>query len=711
MTTIGGNNITITASDLAGATGTYIVRTPTADSNDTLDTATNMILEYFGENTTNFNQSTWEITIYNDSNFTITLNSDSGTTLFPTDPDTILPQTTKVYIFVQTAPSTVEIYQQSNGNSVAVSGIQLNDGNILVGSSDNIGTGVSMSGEAVIDNTGELTLTSSLLYDAIVDPAGGGDYTTLSAAITGGAISVYLKNGTISETTSITLPDGVRLVGESKNSIIDFGTNNAGLILSSGGPGVIDTINITSGTNAVTGTAFTSGMVGEYIILEETFYEISTVTPPNSLTIIKNYNGKTLTAEGSVILPLVTGSFYNFMIQGSGTGGTVDQLTLGGTINVIVKDVCFMNSRRDAINGAPGGVIANTQLLIESCTIDSPSRHGIIGTTVVQSNILQCIIKNPVLNGINLDISRNVIINGINITNCGSDGITVSNILTNEIIISDTISDNGSGNGINIDSSAVSVVIQACSCTNNSLAGIVLGSTNNTIGGCTIDLNADNGITFLSTSTDNTVNNCQITGNGNYGIDITNVSAVNNSITSNIISGNTTGQVNNPGTASANTLFSGNMVAGIKDNAIFFAHDNTGGLSITTAAQTLPFDTSSTVNDTGYSLNTGEITITATGIYEISYWVQCESLNNIGSARTELTGQLEVNTVLVPGSASSAYIREQGTGVVGYGCGKTMPISLTANDVVRVRFFKGIQTTTAQTKAAESSIYIKRLGL
>lgn len=292
MTTVGGNNITLTAATLAGAIGTYIVRTPTADSNDTFDTAVNLILEYFGQDTTEFNQSTWEITIYNDSNFTITLNAGTGTTIFPSDPDTILPQTTKIYIFVQTAPSTLEVYQQSNGNSVAVSGIQLTDGNILVGSSTNIGTGVPLSGQASIINTGELTLTSSFLYDAVVDPAGGGDYTTLSAAITGGAIRIYLKSGTISESTNIVLPDGVRLVGESKyDSIIDFGTNDVGLVLSGGGAGVIDTISITSGTNTVTGTAFTGGMVGEYIILEETFYEIASVTPPTSLTLIKNYNG------------------------------------------------------------------------------------------------------------------------------------------------------------------------------------------------------------------------------------------------------------------------------------------------------------------------------------------------------------------------------------------------------------------------------------
>ncbi|NTW31556.1 MAG: hypothetical protein HGB12_02850 [Bacteroidetes bacterium] len=53
-----------------------------------------------------------------------------------------------------------------------------------------------------------------IIYDAIVATSGG-DYTTLGAAITAGAISIYVKDGTYTETGNITLPVNCVIVGES----------------------------------------------------------------------------------------------------------------------------------------------------------------------------------------------------------------------------------------------------------------------------------------------------------------------------------------------------------------------------------------------------------------------------------------------------------------------------------------------------------------
>jgi len=65
----------------------------------------------------------------------------------------------------------------------------------------------------------------SATYDAVV-AASGGDYTTLGAAITGGATSIFIKDGTYAETGAITLPANCTLVGESKTgTIINMQTN------------------------------------------------------------------------------------------------------------------------------------------------------------------------------------------------------------------------------------------------------------------------------------------------------------------------------------------------------------------------------------------------------------------------------------------------------------------------------------------------------
>lgn len=549
-------------------------------------------------------------------------------------------------------------------------------------------------------------------YDIVIEPGTG----TLSTAVAStNNISIYMKSGTYIETTDISLPENVFLIGENKNNtIIDFGTNDASLILSGGGtPYATGSISITNGTNTVTGvgTTFTGNISpGEYILLNETFYEVLSVGGATTLTLINTYNGVTLTGEAYVALPLVPGTFKNFTVQASGSG-TASLLNLSSTIGAVVENVCFKNSRNHAIAFNNQVILAaSTQTLITSCIIETSDQDGINMILEFQGNVIQTIIKNSGNNGSSIVLCRNLIFNGLNITNSGADGIFIDNILTNDILITDTISDNNNGSGYSTSSSANGIIFQSCTSTNNGVSGMTILGSNNTIGGSTLDLNTGTGITTGSSSSGNTITGNQININGTFGITFTSGST-NNIVSSNTIEGNSSGQINNTdGTSTSNTIYSSNIVGGIKDNAIFFAYDSVGGLAVTATAQTLPFNTSSSVNDNGYSLSSGEITVSSSGNYEISYWVQCESLNQAGAARTTLTGQVEVNTVLVPGSASSVYVREQNLGVVAFGCGKSVPVALSSGDVIRVRFFRGAQTTTAQTLASESSIYIKKLG-
>jgi len=62
-------------------------------------------------------------------------------------------------------------------------------------------------------------------YDAIVDAAGGADYTTLGAAVTAGALNIFLKAGTTTEVGAIVLSASTRIVGESLGAIVNMGNN------------------------------------------------------------------------------------------------------------------------------------------------------------------------------------------------------------------------------------------------------------------------------------------------------------------------------------------------------------------------------------------------------------------------------------------------------------------------------------------------------
>ena len=310
----------------------------------------------------------------------------------------------------------------------------------------------------------------------------------------------------------------------------------------------------------------------------------------------------------------------------------------------------------------------------------------------------------------------------MNITNCGDDGIFVTNVLSSEVVVTDSVCDNNSGNGIAFSTSGNGVILKACTCTNNGISGLELLSSNNVIDGCTIDDNTGDGISIGGAADSNAITGNQINDNGAFGIDITTGTA-DNIINSNVIDGNTSGAISNvDGTTTANVMYVGNMINSVKDNAYLWGFDATGGAAIAASpggglGNPVVFDTQS-VAQTGLSLNTGTgvITITEAGIYEISYWVQCESLNTTGAARTKLNAQIETDPaggttwVLIAGSASSAYVREQASAVVGYGCGKTVPIVAAAGETLRITFYRGAQTTTADTEAGRSSIYIKRVG-
>ena len=80
MSIISGNNYSYTGDDINNSTGSIIRRTPTANSTDTLPTASNMILSFVGIQEELNNGVSCHTTIYNDSSFNI-INSVDNTSL------------------------------------------------------------------------------------------------------------------------------------------------------------------------------------------------------------------------------------------------------------------------------------------------------------------------------------------------------------------------------------------------------------------------------------------------------------------------------------------------------------------------------------------------------------------------------------------------------------------------------------------------------
>lgn len=132
------------------------------------------------------------------------------------------------------------------------------------------------NGTLTDDGSGQVTITTGgapRTYDAVV-AATGGDYTTLQAAITGGATSIFMKDGTYTAVAGITLPTNCTIVGESLSGTI---LNMGGFTLTVGSYNFLTNFKITNNINA---NHIVLG--GSFITMFRMFIESTRTTNPSA---------------------------------------------------------------------------------------------------------------------------------------------------------------------------------------------------------------------------------------------------------------------------------------------------------------------------------------------------------------------------------------------------------------------------------------------
>lgn len=141
---------------------------------------------------------------------------------------------------------------------------------------------------------------------------------------------------------------------------------------------------------------------------------------------------------------------------------------------------------------------------------------------------------------------------------------------------------------------------------------------------------------------------------------------------------------------------------GSSDMAPFFAIDTTGNQAITGTTITIIID-SVVTSHAYYSLSGNEITIQTggAGTYKIDYSVIVDNTDTSGGARGSFTTWLEKNTNTINGSQGRDYIRETAG---GSGANGKATITLAVDDVIRIRAYRNVGTTTIDTVQNFSSI-------
>lgn len=351
-------------------------------------------------------------------------------------------------------------------------------------------------------------------YDAIVDSNGSADYTTIAAAFTAGHKSVFVRNGTYTETANINMPDGGHLIGESmKDVVVNMGSfslradGNGGTFQATG------TVSINNNSNTVTGagTTFTSlNPIGTntYIILGQNAYLVSAVSTNTQLTIANVFRGKTLASVSYRAMKMYNNNLIqNITINSSTTTGLYFRAVRGAEIrNVLVQgcvngfevhDCCdlMMGNCRSINNSGEGYLFNNTT----ACTVD-------------QSHAFNC-----TLNGFSLtNINKNMIINSLESCNNGSDGIDIAGTATNTTINGSILNGN-CVNGCEIGASVTRTILDACSSSFNGQDGVNSSGTNSILSDCEMSTNTRYGV---KAGNNTSITDCQIYINGNHAIDL-----------------------------------------------------------------------------------------------------------------------------------------------------------------------------------------------
>lgn len=364
------------------------------------------------------------------------------------------------------------------------------------------------------------------IYDAIVDAKGTGDYTSLSAAINSGAITIFMRQGIYVETSDIILPNNFDIHGEDKTSvIITFAGTPSGFVASAGNPiESTGTVSCTHSETTVTGvgTTFTNLVPYDYIELGRSVHQIVSIESDTSLTLRYPLRGPSVTNAPFRASTMFTGTLSNMSIAMS--AGSL--LTLDRTINISINNIGFGLANK-AIHVYDSAQYSMSTCVIHNCTT------GIHAERSAQLNFTQSILKNNGLYGLLIDNCYNIVVDGINITSTAGDGLHVTS--GENVQIMDTASYYNNGNGLM--SSTGNINIQSCTFSNNGGHGISTNSGVYSIGGCTILDNIQNGIHL--TNDNGVVFGSSIQGNAN-GIEFGD-NADNYSVTGCMISNNTNG--------------------------------------------------------------------------------------------------------------------------------------------------------------------------
>jgi hypothetical protein len=446
-------------------------------------------------------------------------------------------------------------------------------------------------------------------YDAIVAPSGG-NYTSLSAAITAGKTRIFIKDGTYTETTTITIAANTHIIGESLAAVVSLSTS--GVINITGTK--VEMRNFTVQFNASSTTlrvnandALFEGMRFDYTTTTNSNLSFSTTSTISRIRVLNCFFDRTSSTSSTTAL-----------IQMSGSNNTSEVLISNNIVNGYFNSFVAIGTNNSQITISNNSIVCSLSAATAVITSSATFNGG--GIFITGNNVTMAGSSTAVsLSSNGVMVTNNWLANG------GTAAATISLAGGNCTVTGNTFSNGGpavslSGNG-NVVSGNMFI---------SSATGVTVTAANQTIVG-----NYFSGVTTpLSLST-----NIGILSIGNYGVDSVNNKEI-------VVMKNTSGA----------TINAGNVVT-LK--AVAAGNEVT---TTTTAADTLVFGMAEAAisnNATGNILVKGKtVLLKADGTTDIAVGDFLTTFTTAGIVQKAVAGQTAIAIAL------EAYATNDSNGVI-----------------------------------------------
>ncbi len=286
--------------------------------------------------------------------------------------------------------------------------------------------------------------------------ASGGDYTTVGSAIAAGATTIFVKNGTYTESAITSAIDDLNIIGESKAAIIAMGANNLTL---SGARVNIYNVKITLAAGAITMSGVDAGLDTAEVVKGASANGTLTASAAR-FKMTNCYINDTGTATTSHIqltgsAPMINGNTFDFTTAGTTVANAY--LTTKTNANYLRFSNNYMNLTGGATVVALGLGLGSFEVGTNTFVGDSAT-----GTAILAEASIGGICGNN-MTSFNIGVSipsaiERVSVIGNTIVGMGTNAILLTSALNN-MVIGNTLSTTSTTSTVSLVSSYGNIII------------------------------------------------------------------------------------------------------------------------------------------------------------------------------------------------------------------------------------------------------------